>query len=77
MIFNSEFKLFLIAFLNDKKFVTINGIKIELENFETFSDCYNKGEKGFSPELKIDIKNYVNDMMSGKLKTRKPRKEIR
>ena len=77
MIFNCEFKLFLIAFLNDKKFVTINGIKIELENFETFSDCYNKGEKGFPPELKIDIKNYVNDMMSGKLKTRKPRKKIR
>ena len=68
MKFNAEFILYLKAFLNNRKYIIIDGIKLELENFQTLSDCFNEGgEKGFSPGDKIIIKNYIYELIEGKL----------
>ena len=69
--YEAEFQLYLEAFLNDKTFINANGIKLDLEKFKTLKDCFNEGEKSFSPKEKEDIKQYIYDIMVNNKKTRK------
>ena len=71
MKFDAELKLYLEAYLNDKKFITVNGTQLDLEKFETLKDCFNEGKKSYTPVEKEEYKQYIYDIMDGKIKSKK------
>ena len=71
MKFNAELKLYLEAYLNDEKFITINGTRLDLVKFETLKDCFNVGKKSYTQDEKENIKQYIYGIMDNKIKSRK------
>ena len=69
--FSAKFLLYLEAFLNDEKSITINGIELELKEFETLSECFNEGAIIHNKESKDKTKKYLEEMIQKKLKIRK------
>ena len=67
MKFNAEFKIYLDAYLKNKKNITINGISFELnEEFKTLKDCFNEGENSYTKEEKGEFKKHLNNMIGKK-----------
>ena len=64
MKFNVEFKIYLDAYLKNKKNITINGISFELnEEFKTLKDCFNEGENRYTKEEKGEFKKHLINMI--------------
>ena len=72
--FSAKFLLYLEAFLNDEKSITIDGIELELKEFDTLSECFNEGTKIYNKEQKDEIKKYLEDMIQNKLQIRTVKK---
>ena len=80
MKFNAEFKLYLEAYLKNKKNITINGLNFELnDEFKTLKDCFNEGENRYTREEKEGFKNHLNKIIGKKIekKVKKVNKEIK
>lgn len=80
MKFNAKFKLYLEAYLKNKKNITINGQNFELnDEFKTLNDCFNEGENRYTREEKEGFKNHLNKIIlkTVKKKIKKVNKEIK
>lgn len=73
--FSAKFLLYLEAFLNDEKSITIDGIELELKEFNTLSECFNEGAKIYNKENKDKTKKYLEEMIQNKLQTRKTKEK--
>lgn len=73
--FSAKFLLYLEAFLNDEKSITIDGIELELKEFDTLSECFNEREKIYNKESKDKIKKYLEEMIQNKLQIRKKKEK--
>ena len=74
--FSAKFLLYLEAFLNDEKSITLDGFEIDLNEFNTLSECFNEGEQIYNKEQKDKYKEYLEEMIQGKLQIRKVKKII-
>jgi hypothetical protein len=77
--FNAEFKIYLEAYLKNKKNITINGIKFELnDEFKTLKDCFNEGKNKYTKKEKEGFKNSIIDILGKNFdkKIKKANKEI-
>ena len=75
MLLDTEFRVYFEAFLNDEKSIIVNGMEIELENFDTLKDCFNEGKNPYSKKDKEIKKNYLDRMKNGEIPTRAKRKK--
>ena len=67
MKFKAEFKIYLEAYLKNKKNISINGISFELnQEFKTLKDCFNEGENRYTKEEKGEFKKHLNNMIGKK-----------
>ena len=67
--------MYLEAFLNDEKSITIDGIELELKEFDTLSECFNEREKIYNKESKDKIKKYLEEMNQKKGQIRKKKEK--
>jgi hypothetical protein len=78
--FNAEFKIYLDAYLKNRKNITVNGINFELnEEFKTLKDCFNEGENSYTKKEKEEFKKHLIEMIGKKSgnKLKKVNKEIK
>ena len=77
--FNAEFKIYLEAYLKNKKYIIINKMKYELnEEFKTLKDCFNEGKNKYTKDEKDGFKKSIIDIVGKKFnkKLKKDNKEI-
>ena len=70
--FNAEFKIYFKAFLNNDKFIKINGILFYLtEEFKTIKDYYKEGKLKYTEKEKKACEEYINKIMNKNIQFRK------
>ena len=55
---------YLDAYINDKKYINKNDIEINLEEFKTFKDCFNKDNDIFPIDKKEKYKQYIINIIN-------------
>jgi hypothetical protein len=75
-LFEAKFIIYLDAFLNDRKYIIINGINYNLtEEFVTIKDCFNEGDSVYTQNEKDDIKKYIYNIINGEMHFKNKRKK--
>ena len=75
--FNAEFKIYLKAFLNDEKYIIINGEVFNfIGEFKTLKDYYTEGKTAYNQEEKEKFKEYIFNIMDRTIQFRKKRKIV-
>lgn len=75
MKFNAELKIYLEAFLNDKKYIIINEKFFALsDEFMTFKDYFNDGKSSYTQDEKEKFKKYIYAIITKTIQFRKKRK---